>query len=879
MSQADLEPIYLKDYAPPAFLADTAELTFDLDPAKTRVVSRVAYRRNPAATVRQSEIVLNGEHMDLVSVALDGASLTQDAYDVTDDALCIPDVPDSFILEIETAFSPQDNKALEGLYVSSGRFCTQCEPEGFRRITYFLDRPDVLSTFTVKLIANAKTYPQLLSNGNLRDAGPLDDGRHYAMWEDPFPKPCYLFALVAGDLARLHQEFATRSGKTVDVNMFVEHGKEAQAEYAMDCLLRAMTWDEDVYGLEYDLDEFNVVAVSDFNMGAMENKSLNIFNDKLLLADPDTATDDDYARIESVVAHEYFHNWTGNRVTCRDWFQLSLKEGLTVFRDQQFSEDARSAAVQRIGDVGRLRMWQFPEDAGPLAHPVRPESYAEINNFYTHTVYEKGAEVVRMVHALLGADTFRRGMDVYFERHDGQAVTCEDFVAAMEAASGTDLSQFMLWYRQAGTPKLKADYIFDSESGCLRLTIDQSLDPTPGQDAKSPMHIPLTVGVVDRSLGAVKSRIRGDNGEPELTHTISLTETRTTVELEGIDSAAAAPSLNRGFSAPVNVDIDLSAEDLAATATHDPDAYAKWNARQELALRVLVGDIEGQDTTHERGLLISGMRATLEAPGDDLEQAAALQVLPSGPMLEQRLETINPLVVHQARTSLRHDVATELTGVYASLYDRLTSDAAFSPDPASVGRRALRNAALFNLAVGSSDGAEIAYRQFREASNMTDRWAALEALNHTDAPERQLALDEFHNRFKDNALVLDKWLTMEAAHPRAETLDRVRSLLDHASYDSRNPNRIRALLATFAFGNAVSFHQESGEGYKFIADRILEIDGFNPQSAARLAGAFQQWARYGDGFKDRMKQALQSIASAGRLSQDVKEIVVKSLDQ
>lgn len=878
MGQADLEPIFLKDYKPPAFLADTVELAFDLDPTRTTVSSRVAYRRNPESEMPPDGITLNGENMELVSVALNGIPLLPDRYQVTDETLRVPDVPDQFTLEIETTTAPKDNKALEGLYVSGGRFCTQCEPEGFRRITYFLDRPDILAKFTVKLTADMEAYPRLLSNGNLRTAGTLDDGRHFAEWEDPFPKPCYLFALVAGDLAKLQQKFTTQSGNSVDVNLFVEHGKEAQAEYAMDCLLRAMKWDEDVYGLEYDLDEFNVVAVSDFNMGAMENKSLNIFNDKLLLADPETATDADYARIESVVAHEYFHNWTGNRVTCRDWFQLSLKEGLTVFRDQQFSEDARSAAVQRIGDVSRLRMWQFPEDAGPLAHPVRPESYAEINNFYTYTVYEKGAEVVRMVHALLGADNFRRGMNIYFERHDGQAITCEDFIAAMEAASGTDLSQFMLWYRQAGTPRVKIDHTFDKESGTLRMTIDQSLDPTPGQGSKAPMHIPLTVGVVDRTDGAVITRLRGDNGEPSMTHTVSLTEESKTVELEGIVSATAVPSLNRGFSTPVHVDIDLSAEDLAAIAMHDPDAYAKWNARQDLALQVLVGDVEGRDTSVERRLLIDGIRGTLEALNHDLEQAAALQGLPPEPVLEQRLKAINPLAVHRARTALRRDIATELIDVYFSLHNKLSSAEAFSPDPASVGRRTLRNAALYNLAVGSSDGAEIAYRQFQEAGNMTDLWAALEALNHTEAPERRLALDAFHDRYKNNALVLDKWLTLEAAHPHPDTLVRVQSLLEHPSYESRNPNRIRALLATFAFGNAVGFHQESGKGYEFVADRILEIDGFNPQSAARLAGAFQQWARYGGGFKDRMKQSLQGIATTVGMSQDVKEIVIKSLD-
>jgi len=878
MGQADLEPIFLKDYKPPAFLVDTVHLEFELDPAKTRVVSRVDYKRNPVAEESSPGIVLNGEHLDLTAVALDGETLSDEAYEVSDDALHIFDVPDVFSLEVATTCTPEDNKALEGLYVSGGRFCTQCEPEGFRRITYFLDRPDVLARFSVKLIAQRETYPLLLSNGNLRETGPDGEDRHYSIWEDPFPKPCYLFALVAGDLTKLNELFTTESGRSVSVNMFVEHGKEKQASYAMDCLIRAMKWDEEVYGLEYDLDEFNVVAVSDFNMGAMENKSLNIFNDKLLLADPLTATDTDYARIESVVAHEYFHNWTGNRVTCRDWFQLSLKEGLTVFRDQQFSEDARSAAVQRMGDVSRLRMWQFPEDAGPLAHPVRPESYAEINNFYTYTVYEKGAEVVRMIHALLGPETYRRGMDIYFERHDGQAVTCEDFIAAMETASGTDLSQFMLWYRQAGTPKITAHHKFDPERRSLTLKIEQSLGPTPGQDEKKPMHIPVTVGVVDGEIGAVETRLRGHNGAPRLTHTVSLTGNSMTIELEDFAGNSPIPSLNRGFSAPVNVEVTLRSEQLAAISKFDPDAYAKWNARQELALRVLIGDIEGRDTDEDKRFLIDGIRATLESPGDDLEQAAALQGLPSEPEIEQRLEAINPLAVSHARLSLRRDIADATKDCYAELYETLRSDEPFSPDPASAGRRALRNAAVYNLTNGTQVDPAIAFHHFERADNMTDLWAALEALNQSESSERLQALASFHDRFENNALVLDKWLTLEAAHPKQETLTRVQELLTHRNYDNRNPNRIRALLATFAFGNANAFHQKNGEGYEFIVDQILEIDGFNPQTAARLAGAFQQWARYEVGFRDRMRDALGAIAEASRLSQDVKEIVLKSLD-
>ncbi len=879
MGQTDLQPIYLKDYQPPPFLVEGVELEFDLDPDRTVVTSRVAYRRNPAADRQAAGLALNGEKIVLRRLLLDGAELPRDAYDVTDDQLLLHAVPEAFTLTVETECVPRANTALEGLYLSGGRFCTQCEPEGFRRITYFLDRPDVLAPFKVRMTADGHTYPLLLSNGNRVSTQTLENGRCIAEWEDPFPKPCYLFALVAGDLAHIGESFTTSSGKSVAVNIYVEPGKERQSEYAMDCLLRAMKWDEDVYGLEYDLDEFNVVAVSDFNMGAMENKSLNIFNDKLLLADPDTATDDDYARIESVVAHEYFHNWTGNRITCRDWFQLSLKEGLTVFRDQQFSADARSAAVQRINDVSTLRMTQFPEDQGPLAHPVRPDSYAEINNFYTYTVYEKGAEVVRMIHTLIGSGAYRKGMDLYFTRHDGQAVTCEDFVAAMQDASGKDLSQFLLWYNQAGTPLLEAESALDEIRETLSVTLSQKLSPTPGQTEKQPMHIPVALGIVDSQYGSVKSKRRGDNGEFAETHIVSLMSERETIELEterGTLSRAVV-SLNRGFSAPIDVRASLSPSDLAMIAKCDPDPYARWNAQQELALTVLLGELTRNDVVEARTLLVDGVRAAVARAYEDPAQITVFLALPSARIINQRLEAIDPLAVHQTRHALRVNIAKELREDFLNVYETLSDRSPFSPDAIAAGRRALRNAALHILTLAQLDEPGLAYQHFKQSDNMTDRWAALAALNDTDTILRRKALNEFASRYSDNPLVLDKWLSLEALHSDPAALDRVRELLDHPNYDSRNPNRIRALLATFAFNNDVAFHRKDGEGYRFIADQVMKIDQFNPQSAARLAGAFQQWARYREGYKAGMRDALERMSENRQTSQDVREIVEKSL--
>ncbi|MCW5772626.1 MAG: aminopeptidase N [Rhodospirillaceae bacterium] len=869
-----------EDYRAPDYRIETVDLDFDLVPETTRVKAKLAVRAaDPAAAAPLS---LDGEMLELVSIAVDGRKLDAGEYTAGPHGLVLHRPPAAFTLEIETAIHPDKNTQLTGLYVSSGVFCTQCEAEGFRRITYFLDRPDVMAKYRVTIRADRAKYPVLLSNGNLAASGALEGGRHYAVWEDPFPKPSYLFALVAGDLACRTDSFTTRSGRKVDLRIFVEHGKEARTAYAMDALKRSMRWDETRFGLEYDLDLFNIVAVSDFNMGAMENKSLNVFNDKYILADPETATDFDYAGIEAVVAHEYFHNWTGDRITCRDWFQLSLKEGLTVFRDQEFTSDMRSRPVVRIDDVRGLRAFQFPEDAGPLAHPVRPDSYIEINNFYTATVYQKGAEVIRMMHTLLGEEGFQKGMRLYVERHDGTAATCDDFVAAMADANGADLDQFRLWYSQAGTPEVETDGHYDAASGTYALTLAQRCPPTPGQPAKQPMHIPVAMGLLDAQGSGIALRLEGESAPAGTSRVLQLRAPRETFRFVGVPEPRAV-SLGRGFSAPIILKTKQSAEERAFLMAHDEDAFARWEAGQEYAVELLLAAV----ATIQKGGAPRFDPAFIAALGDILRDAklepafvAVALALPSEAYLAERMNVIDVEAVHAARQALRRAIAAALAADFARLYAGTRDTGPYSPDAAAAGRRALRNMALAYLSARVGDDPAVPGRlaaHYRDAGNMTDRIAALSLLSDLDVPERQAAFDDFLARFRDNGLVLDKWLGLQAVSSLTDTLDRVKSLMQHPVFSIRNPNKVRALIGSFAAGNPLRYHAADGSGYAFHADRILELDALNPQVAARLLAPLGRWRRFDADRQAKMKGELARILAKPGLSRDVYEIASKSM--
>ena len=875
------QQIRLTDYRPPAHLIDTVELTVKLDEDWTQVRAVLSGHRNPENGSGAAPIELDGEAQELLSVTLNGQVVAAEAYRLTPEGLTLPATDGAFTLEIEGRIRPQDNKALEGLYQSGGMYCTQCEAEGFRRITYFPDRPDVMATYTVRIEADKARYPVLLSNGNKIETGDLPDDRHFAVWHDPFKKPAYLFAMVAGDLACVGDSFTTASGREVTLEIFVEHGNEDRCGHAMDSLKRSMKWDEQVFGLEYDLDIFMIVAVGFFNMGAMENKGLNIFNDKLILADPYTATDGDFQRIEAVVAHEYFHNWTGNRVTCRDWFQLSLKEGLTVFRDQEFSSATHSRGVKRVSDVRLLRAAQFAEDSGPTAHPVRPDSYIEINNFYTLTVYEKGAEVVRMIHTLLGAEAFRAGIDLYFKRHDGQAVTCEDFVKAMEDASGIDLSRFRLWYEQAGTPKLTAKWSWDAD-GKFTLDLSQMVPDTPGQTNKKPQPLPIRLALLDGSGAAVPLRLKGENVETAPTErTLVLDDASGRFVFEGVPEGAV-PSLLRGFSAPVTLDAAFTEADLGFLAAKDDDPFGRWEASQSLATRSLirmVDDLRAGRPTEVSPAVVQAACASLT--DERLEPAfrAELLALPGESTLGQAMDVWHVDEVHAAREAARVAIGTaasaDLPGLYAAL-------AAASPDgnlsTAAMGARALKNACLaLMVAAGSEEGIALAARQAEPGRPMTDVMAGLSVLNDLDRPERDAALDAFEAKWKDNPLVLDKWFSLQAMARRPDTLSVVEGLMKHPGFDLRNPNRVRALISAFATGNPTGFHAKDGSGYGFLADRIIEIDDFNPQLASRLAGPLMRWRKFDAGRQSHMTDALRRISSKPNLSKDVGEVVGKAL--
>ncbi|MBI5040291.1 MAG: aminopeptidase N [Gammaproteobacteria bacterium] len=877
-------PVYLRDYRPADFRIETVDLQFELDPAQTRVTARLCLER-AASAAADAPLVLHGEHLELLALELDGRVLAATDYRLTAEGLCIDRVPERCELRIVTSIRPQDNTELSGLYTSSGNFCTQCEAEGFRRITYFLDRPDVMARYSTTISAERERYPVLLSNGNLVAQGEGENGRHWARWEDPFPKPSYLFALVAGTLACIEDEFVTASGRTVQLFIYVQQHNLDKCGHAMQSLKKAMRWDEEVYGREYDLDRFMIVAVDDFNMGAMENKGLNVFNSKFVLARPDTATDQDYQNIEGIIGHEYFHNWSGNRVTCRDWFQLSLKEGFTVFRDQEFSADMGSRAVQRIQDVNQLRTHQFREDAGPMAHPVRPDSYVEINNFYTATVYNKGAEVVRMLRTLLGAEGFRRGTDLYFQRHDGQAVTTEDFLRAIEDANGVQLQQFRHWYTQAGTPAVQVERHYDATARTFALTLMQQCPATPGQPDKLPFHIPVALALLGRDGQELPLRLYGERAAQTGTRILQLCQVQDTFVFQDIDSEPV-PSLLRDFSAPIRIDVDYCDEELGFLLAHDRDPFCRWEAGQQLAVRLLLKLTQAWQAGEALRVpedFIAAVRAVLVAQDVDSAFKALALSLPSETYLAESMRAVDPQALHAARQFLRQCLARELRDDWLSVYRRLDDTGAnngvYALDAQSLGRRSLRNLCLSYLMELADERAmlDLALEQFQEARNMTDTLAALSALAQREEVLAEQCLDTFYARWQADPLVLDKWFAVQAMSRRADTLARVRALSAHPAFSLKNPNKVYALLRSFAQGNPARFHGMDGAGYLFMRDQLAQLDDINPQVAARLAGVFNDWRRYTEPYRSAMREVLLALRDKPTLSRDLGEIVNKSL--
>ncbi|MBC7768844.1 MAG: aminopeptidase N [Phycisphaerales bacterium] len=866
MRDAENVTIRLADYQPPAYLIDEIALVFSLEPEQTLVAASSHVRRSGA---ERAPLELNGERLELQSVAIDGEPLAPSGYRVEPGKLIILDPPASFRLDIATRISPAANTHLEGLYMSGGRFCTQCEAEGFRAITYYLDRPDVLARFAVRIEADKAAYPTLLSNGNLVESGDMDGGRHFAVWIDPHPKPAYLFALCAGKYESIHDTFTTKSGRHVALGIYVDPGDAERARYAMDALKRSMKWDEEAFQREYDLGAFNIVAVRDFNFGAMENKGLNIFNSALILADADTATDADFEAIEAVVGHEYFHNWTGNRITCRDWFQLCLKEGLTVYREQEFSADQRSRPVQRIKDVKRLRGRQFGEDAGPLAHPVRPSSYQKIDNFYTATVYEKGGELIRMLKRIIGAEAFARGMQLYFERCDGAAATIEDFIACFEEAAGRNLEDFKRWYEQAGTPALHVRGAYDSKARTYELRIAQRTPATPGQSVKHPVPIPLEIGLLAPDGAIIASKIEGDTIS-RLQHHVVVTAPETTLRFGDV-TEAPIPSVLRGFSAPVTLDDNLSVAQRLAQMAHDPDAFTRWEAGQTIARAIMLGEVK------------DAAPALAKALGRELDRA---QEDPAFAALALRLPDLNELILaspapdpealYAARETLRRTVAT-------SLRERLQpiaaapSETPFSASAEAAGRRALKAAALDLLASLGPDQSATFDDAFDTARSMSETMAALEALGASGGDGFDEALSRFYQRWQANPLVIDKWFAVQAASPRADALARAQRLREHPEFNLKNPNRVRSLVAAFAMRNPRAFHAADGGGYRFLASLAEQIDPLNPALAARLLTPFESWKRFDAGRQAHAKAALEGLVALTHLSKNTREMVERTL--
>ena len=867
MRDAETVTVHLSDYTPPPYIIDEIALMFSLDPTATIVAARSHVRREADMP---APLVLHGERLDLQSIAIDGEPLDTSQYRIEPGQLVIDEPPASFRLDIVTRINPDANTHLEGLYMSGGRFCTQCEAEGFRAITFALDRPDVLARYAVRVEADKADYPTLLSNGNLTEHGDMDGGRHYAVWVDPHPKPSYLFALVAGKFDSIHDTFATKSGRKVDLGIFVDPGDAERARYAMDALKRAMKWDEEAFQREYDLDVFNIVAVRDFNFGAMENKGLNIFNSSLILADAETATDADFEAIEAVVGHEYFHNWTGNRITCRDWFQLCLKEGLTVYREQEFSADQRSRAVQRIKDVKRLRARQFAEDAGPLAHPVRPQQYQKIDNFYTATVYEKGGEVIRMLKRILGADAFARGMQLYFERRDGTASTVEDFITCFEEASGRDLSHFMRWYDQAGTPALKLHGDYDAAARVYTLTVSQRTPPTPGQPEKAPAPIPLDVSFIAATDGApLVAKLEGD-AEARFDHALVLTEERQSFRFTDM-AEAPIPAVLRGFSAPVALDDGLSVRQRLTQMAHDPDPFTRWEAGQTIARRIMLGDSAASASD-----LAAALGRELDRAQEDPAFAALALRLPDLNELILSAPKPDPEALFAARESLRRTIAETLQPRLEPIA-RAKSETPFSPAASAAGRRALKAAALDLLAALGPSQTDLLLSAYDDAQSMTEAAAAIEALGASGSDAFDDALARFYERWRANPLVIDKWFAFQAASPREDALARVESLRKHADFNLRNPNRVRSLVAAFALRNPRAFHAADGGGYRFLAALAEDIDGLNPALAARLLTALESWKRFDEGRQTHARAALERLAGLPNLSKNTREVVDRTM--
>ncbi len=878
MTQAEQRrPIYRKDYTPPTHLIDTVELRVTLGEEATIVEATLAIRRNPAGPA--GDLRLTGEEMELLEVCVDGKRLTAASYQVDDKALVLPGIPDACTLKTKVRIKPQENTALSGLYRSNDTYCTQCEAEGFRRITYFLDRPDVMARYTTTIVGDASRYPVMLSNGNLEAKGQTAEGLTWVRWVDPHPKPSYLFALVAGDLRCHAGAFTTMSGREVRLEIWVEPQNIDACEHALRSLQKSMAWDEQQFGREYDLDIYMIVAVSDFNMGAMENKGLNVFNAKYVLALPQTATDDDYEAIEAVIAHEYFHNWTGNRVTCRDWFQLTLKEGLTVYRDRRFTADMTSEAVKRISDVRGLRLAQFAEDAGPMAHPIRPESYIEMNNFYTATVYEKGAEVIGMYEAILGRDGFRRGMDLYFERHDGQAVTCDDFRAAMADANNADLEQFGRWYSQKGTPNVRASGRYDAAAKRYELTLEQRAPDNVEPADYKPLHIPVRMGLLGADGSDIPLNMAKIQGRPT-TAVVHLKQAREVFAFENV-SEPPVPSLLRGFSAPVKLEIERSREQLCFLMAHDSDAFNRWEAGQTLATGLLLelsdAAARGEQLVVDPAFIDAFAKTLGDGELDGYLKSLAL-TLPAERQLAQRQNVIDVDGLHQARTTMRRTLATSLRDALWACYHEHHDRGPYRADSVSVDRRSLKNTALAYLAcLGEPETTKLAADQLAAANNMTDAQAALVVLANTDAPEREQALQAFHARWHKHPLVIDKWFAIQASSQLPSTLDNVRALLQHPDFTLKNPNRARSLLGVFSATNQVRFHRADGAAYTLLADQILALDAINPSVAARIVRSFNHWKRFEPVRRARMQAELERIVGHDGLSRDVYEIVSRAL--
>ena len=873
--------IFLKDYVPPAYLVDVVDLHFDLDEEATTVRSRLVMRRNEAAQAGEAALVLNGSHQELLGLTLEGKALTDDEYELTAEQLSIQDVPEQFTVEIESRINPRANTALEGLYLSSGLLTTQCEAEGFRRITYFPDRPDVMARFTVTLEADKDKFPVLLANGNLVDSGEHENGRHWARWEDPSLKPSYLFALVAGPLVYQEDTYTTMSGRKVVLRLYVEEENISKCDHAMRSLKQAMQWDEQVYGREYDLDIYMIVAVNDFNMGAMENKGLNIFNASCVLASPESATDADYYTIQSIIGHEYFHNWSGNRVTCRDWFQLSLKEGFTVFRDQEFSADLNSRGVKRIDDVNVLRLHQFAQDAGPMAHPIRPDHYIEINNFYTVTVYNKGAEVVRMIQNLVGVEGFRKGTDLYFARHDGQAVTTDDFVRAMEDANDIDLTRFKRWYDQAGTPEISLRENYDVANGTFQLTLQQHTPSTPGQNVKQPFHIPLGIGLLDTQGHDMPLKLTAEAEENATTLTLSLTEAEQTFTFYDVPEKPLV-SIGRGFSAPVKFKRNLTNSELAFLLAHDSDDFNRWDAGQQLAINHLLALIE--DYQHKRELhlpeeIIEAYRKALTHPHLDKAMIARIMTLPSESYIADQMAVVDVDAIHAAREFMRRGLARALRDELLQTYRANQSRSAYRFHADDMAQRNLKNKALaYLMSLADDELQQLCVEQYRQGENMSDVMAALSLLADVAGPAREEALADFYNRWQHDPQVVEKWLAIQAGSSLPNTLQQVQALMRHPAFSLHNPNKVRALIGRFCAGNPVNFHAADGAGYRYLGDRVLELDAINPSMAARLVQTLSRWRRYDPERQALMREQLERIVARDGLSNDVYEIASRSLE-